>query len=259
MPKFDANLSMLFTEYEFLDRFKAAADAGFKGVEYLFPYAYSIDEINQRLKQNRLQQVLFNLPAGDWEGGDRGIACDPNRIAEFRDGVEQAAEYAQALGCKQVNALAGIVPENCQQETARETFINNLRFAAPHLKATGVRLLIEAINIRDIPGFFLNNTKQAISIIDQVGSDNLFYQYDIYHMQIMEGDLTPTLSKYINRIGHIQIADNPGRHEPGTGEINYPFVLNYLDEINYYGWVGCEYMPQSNTETGLLWRDKLTV
>lgn len=253
MPKLNANLSMLFTEYDFLDRFEAAAKAGFRGVEYLFPYAFDAADIAERLKANNLEQVLFNLPAGDWDAGERGIACHPDRVEEFRAGVDTAIEYAKQLGCGQCNALAGIVPEGVSQEQARQTFVENLRYAAPRLADAGIKLLAEAINTRDIPGFFLNNTAQALSILDEVGSDNLFYQYDIYHMQIMEGDLAPTIEANLNRIAHIQLADNPGRHEPGTGEINYHFMFDFLDRIGYSGWVGCEYKPATTTEEGLGW------
>ncbi|MCW8333641.1 hydroxypyruvate isomerase [Vibrio sp. SCSIO 43135] len=253
MPKFAANLSMLFTEVDFLDRFDAAADAGFQGVEYLFPYAFSAQEIKQKLEQNNLEQVLFNLPAGDWDAGDRGIAVDPNRIEEFQAGVPKAIEYAKALGCSQVNCLAGIVPDGVTEQDAHNAFVINLRFAAQALKAEGIALVIEAINTRDIPGFFLNTTEQAKAVIKEVGSDNISVQYDIYHMQIMEGDLAPTMSANIGQIAHVQLADNPGRHEPGTGEINYPFVLKHLDDLGYQGWVGCEYKPKTTTSEGLGW------
>ncbi|WP_288131065.1 hydroxypyruvate isomerase [Microbulbifer sp.] len=255
MPKFTANLSMLFTEVDFLDRFQAAAEAGFKGVEYLFPYDYSIEEIKQRLDDNGLTQVLHNLPAGDWGAGERGIACHPDRVEEFRAGVDKAIEYATALGCNQVNCLAGIVPDGVSQQQARATFVENLRFAAGRLKAAGILLIAEPINTRDIPGFFLNRTEQALEIFDEVGSSNLKLQYDIYHMQIMEGDLAPTMEKHLERIAHIQLADNPGRHEPGTGEINYPFLFQHLDKLGYQGWIGCEYKPKATTSEGLGWLD----
>lgn len=257
MIRLNANLTMLFNEVDFLDRFEQAARAGFKGVEYLFPYDFKVQDIHQRLLDNQLQQVLFNLPAGNWPEGDRGIACQPRRINEFREGVDRAIEYAQGLGCKQCNALAGLVPGNCTPEEAGETFIENLRFAAPKLQDAGIKLLIEAINTRDIPGFFLSNSKQAVSVLDAVGSDNLYYQYDIYHMQIMEGDLAMTIEKYLPRIAHMQLADNPGRHEPGSGEINYRFLFQHLERIGYQGWIGCEYMPAGDTVEGLIWRDRL--
>ena len=255
MPKFAANLSMLFTEVEFLDRFEAAARAGFKGVEYLFPYDYPAEELKRRLDANGLTQVLFNLPAGDWAAGERGIACHPDRVEEFREGVERAIAYARVLGNTQVNCLAGIKPEGGSDDQARATLVENLRFAAEKLAAAGIRLIAEPINTRDIPGFFLNRTEQALAIFDEVGSDNLKLQYDIYHMQIMEGDLAPTMEKHLARIAHVQIADTPGRHEPGTGEIHYPFLFAHLDRLGYDGWVGAEYKPAGRTEEGLGWLD----
>ncbi|MGO2508316.1 MAG: hydroxypyruvate isomerase [Vibrio hibernica] len=259
MPKFAANLSMLFTEVDFLQRFGQAADAGFQGVEYLFPYDFEATTIKNVLDTNKLTQVLFNLPAGDWAEGDRGIAVDPKRVEEFQKGVTKAIQYAKVLECTQVNCLAGIVPDGVSNEQAEQTFVSNLRFAAQALQENGISLIIEAINTRDIPGFFLNNTKQALDIIAKVGSNNLNFQYDIYHMQIMEGDLAPTLSEHIGQIQHVQLADNPGRHEPGTGEINYPFLFNHLDSIGYQGWIGCEYKPKTTTHEGLRWMDNLAV
>ncbi len=253
MPRFAANLTMMFNEVEFLDRFEAAADAGFSAVEYLFPYDFEAGRLAELLDRHRLVQVLHNLPAGDWNAGERGIACHPGREGEFRDGVGRAIEYATALGCEQVNCLAGIAPEGADREGLREVFIANLKYAARELDKKGVRLLIEPINTRDIPGFHLVHTSQARSIINEVGSDNLSLQYDVYHMQIMEGDLTPTLQANINVIRHVQIADNPGRNEPGTGEINYPFLFDALDKIGYEGWVGCEYKPLTTTAKGLGW------
>lgn len=253
MPKFAANLSMLFNEVEFLDRFDAAAKAGFQGVEYLFPYDFEAAEIKQRLDDNGLEQVLFNLPAGDWGAGERGIGCHPDRVDEFRAGVDKAIEYARVLGNTQINCLAGIQPQGVSDDEARRTLVDNLRFAADKLKAAGILLIAEPINTRDIPGFFLNRTEQALELFDEVGSDNLKLQYDIYHMQIMEGDLAPTMEKHLSRIAHVQLADNPGRHEPGTGEINYPFLFAHLDGLGYDGWVGCEYKPAGTTEEGLSW------
>lgn len=255
MPKFAANLSMLFTEEEFLDRFEAAAKAGFEGVEYLFPYDYTPAEIKSRLDANGLTQVLYNLPAGDWAAGERGIACHPDRVEEFRAGVDKAIEYAKVLGNTQVNCLAGIQPVGVSDDQARQTLVENLRFAADRLKAAGIRLIAEPINIRDIPGFFLNRTEQALTLFDEVASDNLKLQYDIYHMQIMEGDLAQTIETHLARIAHIQIADNPGRHEPGSGEIHYPFLFGHLDRLGYGGWVGAEYKPAGRTEEGLGWLD----
>ena len=253
MPRFNANLTMLFTELPFLDRFEAAAKAGFTGVEYLFPYDFAVDDLVQRLKAHGLTQVLHNMPAGDWAGGERGIAILPARADEFKAGVEKAIAYATALGCKQVNCIAGIAPAGIERPVLEETFIANLRFAAGRLKQAGIKLLIEAINPIDIPGFFLNTTAQSLDIIARTGSDNLFVQYDIYHMQITEGDLARTMERNIAMIPHIQLADNPGRHEPGTGEINYPFLFAHLDRIGYSGWVGAEYRPRTTTEAGLGW------
>lgn len=253
MAKFAANLSMLFSEVDFLDRFKEAGDAGFKGVEYLFPYDFEAAEIKKRLDDNGLEQVLFNLPAGDWGAGERGIACHPDRVEEFRAGVDKAIEYAKVLGNTQVNCLAGIQQDGVSEEEARKTLVENLRFAADKLKAADLLLIAEPINTRDIPGFFLNRTEQALALFDEVGSDNLQLQYDIYHMQIMEGDIAPTIEKHLKRIAHVQLADNPGRHEPGTGEINYPFLFSHLDGLGYDGWIGCEYKPKAGTKEGLGW------
>jgi len=253
MPRFAANLSMLFTEQDFLARFKAAADAGFSGVEYLFPYDFNSAQIRAQLQTHRLTQVLFNLPAGDWAQGERGIACHPDRIEEFKAGVDLAIAYAQVLGNTQINCLAGIRPQGLDDATVESTFIANLRYAADKLQAVGIRLVMEMINTRDIPGFYLNTTDQALAIQAKVGSANLFLQYDIYHMQIMEGDLAPTLSAHLGKINHVQLADTPGRHEPGTGEINYRFLFEHLDRIGYQGWVGCEYKPLTTTEASLGW------
>ena len=256
MPKLCANLSFLWSELDFMDRFAAAAKAGFKGVEYLFPYDYESGRIVEQLKKHRLAQVLHNLPGGNWAGGERGIGCHPGRAKEFQDGVAKAIEYATALGCRQVNCLAGIRPPHVDPNDARETFIKNLQYAAPRLKDAGIKLLIEPINTRDIPGFFLNYTRQALDIIKAVGSDNLYVQYDIYHMQIMEGDLARTIEANLKLIPHMQLADNPGRNEPGTGEINYGYLLPYIDRLGYGGWIGCEYKPATTTEAGLGWAKK---
>ena len=253
MPRFAANLSMLFTEVDFLDRFAAAADAGFSGVEYLFPYDYPAEQIKAQLDANKLQQVLFNLPAGDWAAGERGIACDPSRVEEFRAGVDKAIAYAQVLGNRQINCLAGIRPQGHDCATIKQTFVDNLKYAAGKLEAAGIRLVMEMINTRDIPGFYLNNTQQALEIREAVGSANLYLQYDIYHMQIMEGDLARTVESNLAVINHVQLADNPGRNEPGTGEINYRFLFEHLDRIGYQGWVGCEYKPKTTTAAGLGW------
>jgi hydroxypyruvate isomerase len=249
MPKFSANLSMLFTEYAFLDRFEAAAKAGFRGVEYLGPYEFPAPEIAARLKANGLTQALFNLPSGDWGKGERGIACHPDRVAEFRDGVSRAIDYAHALGCSMVNCLAGIATPKSTITEAHRTLVENLRYAAERLEKEGVLLVVEPINRFDMPGFFLTHSARAL----ETGASNLKLQYDIYHMQRMEGELTATIEKNLARIGHIQIAGNPGRHEPDIGEINYPFLIGRLDALGYAGWIGAEYKPKGKTEDGLGW------
>lgn len=253
MPRFAANLTMLFTELPFLDRFEAAARAGFTAVEFLFPYEFAPREIADRLAQHRLELVLHNLPAGDWAAGERGIACLPDRVEEFRRGVARAIEYAMVLGVPQLNCLAGKAPAGARADELRATFIDNVGYAAAELKKAGLRLLIEPINTFDIPGFYLSRTEQAVDILDATGADNAFVQYDVYHAQRMEGELAATLARFIGRIGHIQLADNPGRHEPGTGEINYDFLFAHLDRLGYRGWIGCEYKPQGSTASGLGW------
>jgi hydroxypyruvate isomerase len=254
MPRLAANLSMLFGEMPFLDRFAAAAKAGFAAVELQFPYDYALDDLRARLHASGLQLVLHNLPPGDWAKGERGIACHPDRVDEFRAGVERAIEYATALACPQLNCLAGIAPAGVPAQTLHATLAANLRFAAEKLKSAGIRLLIEPINVHDVPGFHLNRSRQALELIDEVGSDNLYLQYDIYHMQRMEGELANTIKANLGRIAHVQLADNPGRNEPGTGEINFRFLFGWLDAIGYRGWVGCEYRPATTTEAGLGWR-----
>jgi hydroxypyruvate isomerase len=253
MPKFAANLTMLFNELPFLDRFAAAKAAGFGGVEYLFPYDFEKAALREKLQQHGLTQVLHNLPAGNWAAGERGIAILPDRVDEFREGVMRAIDYAKALDCHQLNCLVGVAPANADSVELNEVLLKNLRFAAAALARERIRLLIEPINTIDIPGFFLSRTEQAVQIISDVQSDNLFVQYDIYHMQIMEGDIARTLQKHLARIAHVQLADNPGRNEPGTGEINYPFLFRYLDEIGYRGWIGCEYKPKATTSESLAW------
>lgn len=257
MPKFAANLTMLFTEVPFLDRFERAAKAGFTAVEFLFPYPFSTADIKARLDAHKLSLVLHNLPAGDWDAGERGIAILPDRVAEFRAGVAKAIEVGRALGVPRINCLAGKAPAGVDDAVLRRTFVENLRFASAALKEVGIQLLIEPINNFDIPGFWLNNTGKALSVMDEVGSDNLFLQYDIYHAQRTEGELAATMSRHLGRIGHIQLADNPGRNEPGTGEIHYPFLFRHLDRIGYSGHIGCEYKPAAGTEAGLTWMEKL--
>ena len=253
MASLAANLTMLFGDVDFLERFEAAANAGFRGVEFLFPYGYDAQVLGSRLREHGLVQVLHNLPAGNWSGGERGIACLPERTEEFKVGVEQAIEYAGALGCERVNCLAGILPPGADPAAARETFVRNLGYAAARMKAAGIALLIEPINTKDIPGFFLSGTAQAIAIMDAVGSDNLWLQYDIYHMQIMEGDVAQAIPRLLPRIKHMQLADVPGRHEPGTGSIDYGSLLPAIDRIGYTGWIGCEYVPAAGTAAGLGW------
>ena len=255
MPKLCANLTLLFNEHAFLERFAAAAKAGFKGVEYLFPYDHPKERLVEQLGKHKLVQVLHNLPAGDWAKGERGIACHPARVGEFQDGVGKAIEYAQALGCRQVNCLAGLCPD-APEDRQRAALVANLKFAALKLKEAGIKLLIEPINTIDLPGFYLTGSRQALDIIEEVGSDNLYLQYDIYHMQIMEGDLARTIETNLRLIPHMQLADNPGRHEPGTGEINYEFLFRHIDRIGYEGWIGCEYKPRTTTEAGLGWAQR---
>ena len=254
MTKLAANLTMMFNEVDFLDRFEAAEDAGFKGVEYLFPYPYPKEQLADKLATHKLVQVLHNLPAGDWAKGERGIACQPERVGEFQDSVGKAIDYATALGCKQLNCLAGIAPAGADRDKVRATFVSNLRFAADKLGAAGIKVLTEPVNSFDIPGFFLTGTRQALDILKDVGSTNLYLLYDIYHMQRMEGELANTIKANLPRIAHFQLADNPGRHEPGTGEINYRFLFGFLDTIGYDGWIGCEYRPLGKTADGLGWR-----
>jgi len=253
MPRFAANLSMMFTEVPFIERFARAAKAGFTEVEFLFPYAHPIAELKSVLADNGLTVVLHNMPAGDWDAGDRGMACNPERGAEFRDGVALGVAYASGLGAPNLHCMAGKVPAGVPAATLHETFVSNLRHAAGEARKAGLTLLIEPINHYDIPGYFISRSAEALAIIDEVGADNLKLQYDIYHMQRMEGELAATLSKQLARIGHIQLADNPGRNEPGTGEINYPFLFAHLDRIGYTGAIGCEYKPAGNTEAGLGW------
>jgi hydroxypyruvate isomerase len=253
MPRFAANLTMLYNEHPFLDRFAAAHADGFKAAEFLFPYTFAKEQIAETLHYHGLQQVLHNLPAGNWDAGERGIACLPGRTGEFQDGVGRAIEYATALACPQVNCLAGIAPTGADDDRVHATLVDNLKFAASKLAAAGIRLLIEPVNDKDIPGFWLNYADQAVSLIDEVGSNNLFVQYDLYHQQRMSGELASTFRRLKDRIAHIQVADNPGRNEPGTGEINYPYLFDALDREGYTGWIGCEYKPKTTTSEGLGW------
>ncbi|MBL8486633.1 MAG: hydroxypyruvate isomerase [Rhodocyclaceae bacterium] len=253
MPRFSANLSFLFPELDLPDRFAAARDAGFAAVEFHFPYAFDRGLLADAAAGASLPVVLFNLPAGDWAGGERGIACHPERMAEFQDGVGAAVEWARLLGCPRVNCLAGIPPPGVSLARARETLVENLRFAAAVLQRAGVELVMEPLNTRDTPGFLVSRTRQGLDIIAEAACPNLRLQYDVYHAQVMEGDLARTLAEHLPRIGHVQIADNPGRGEPGTGEINFPFLFAHLDRIGYAGWVGCEYRPSGGRGSATGW------
>lgn len=264
MPRFAANLSMLYPELEFLDRFDAAAKDGFAGVEYLFPYAFPAAEIAARLKTNGLKQVLFNAPPGNWDGGERGLACLPGRESEFRDGIAKALDYAAALDCPRVHVMAGLLPASLPRETAKAAYVENLRWAAAEAAKAGRDLLIEPINTRDIPGFFLNRQDEAHAIVEAIGAPNLKVQFDLYHCQIVEGDVAMKIRKYLptGRVGHIQIAGVPERHEPDIGELNHPYLFKVIDEVSaqcgWDGWVGGEYRPArgavpNGTSDGLGW------
>jgi len=256
MTKLAANLSMMFSEVSFLDRFQAAANAGFKGVEYLFPYEYPAEQIREKLDQNGLTQVLFDFPAGNWDDGDRGIGSIPERSGEFQDGVGTAVEYAKTLGCERLTVLAGKGGAGSDPVDMQETLIENLKFAARAVRGTNIIVLLEAINTIDIPGYSVFSTHQSRDAVEAADSPSLKIQYDIYHMQIMEGDVTRTINANFDSIHHYQLADNPGRHEPGTGELNYDFLLSHLDAKGYDGWIGCEYIPIAGTVEGLGWAAK---
>ncbi|WP_432473679.1 hydroxypyruvate isomerase family protein [Amphritea sp. HPY] len=253
MPDFAVNLSMLFTELPLIERFQAAAQAGFRKVEIQFPYELSIEQIRQQLDTNDLQLILINAPAGDWAAGERGIACHPERLEEFRQGLDLACQYASNLNCGMINVLSGIAPASCSSGEAEEAFIDNLKYAGALLEKSGIKLVAEAINTQDIPGFLLHNSQQAFDLFDRVGQSNLKLQYDIYHMQIMEGNLIHTLRNNLHRIGHIQFADVPGRHEPQTGELNFTNIFNALDDMGYSGPLSLEYVPATTTLPGLSW------
>jgi hydroxypyruvate isomerase len=258
VPRFAANVSMMFNEVAFLDRFGAAADAGFQAVEFLFPYEYPADTIAERLEQTGLENVLFNLPPGDWKAGERGMAAIPGRENEFRDSVEIALGYARRLGTRRVHAMAGIPPAGADRAACKSAYIANLRHAAERLGEAGITVLIEPINTRDMPGYFLNTQAEAAEICAAVGLPDLKMQMDCYHMQIVEGDIATKLRKHAARCGHVQIAGVPDRHEPDTGEVHYPYLFGVLDEIGYSGWVGCEYRPAGNTVDGLGWLRRWT-
>jgi hydroxypyruvate isomerase len=253
MPRFAANLSMMFNEVPFLDRFALAAKAGFKGVEFLFPYEHPAAEIAARLRDNSLQQVLFNAPAGDFAKGERGMAAIPGKQAAFRESIKLALEYATTLACPRLHIMAGLKPEGVAHDTLTAVYGANLAYAAEECAKVGVKPIIEPINHRDIPGFFLNTTDQAAAIIAAVGPEKLGMQFDLYHCQITEGDVVKRVEKHLPLIAHMQVADTPGRHEPGTGEVNWPFVFKTIDALGFRGWIGCEYRPAGETLAGLSW------
>ncbi len=257
MPRFCANLSMMFNEVAFLDRFAAASQADFKAVEFLFPYDHPAADVRARLGDNGLELVLFNMPPGDWAAGERGITCLPGRVAEFRAGVDRALEYAAALSCKMVHCMAGIVPAGVAPATAAALYAANLAWACEQAHAAGVKIVIEPINHRDMPGFHLNTMQQGADVIEAIGRDRLGLQFDVYHCQVTEGDITSRMAALFPVIAHMQIADVPGRHEPGTGEIAWPYVFGRIDALGYAGWVGCEYRPAADTLAGLEWRKRL--
>jgi hydroxypyruvate isomerase len=253
MPRFAANLSLLFTEVPLLERFGRAAAAGFEAVEILFPYEHAIGDLQRALADSGLGLVLFNTPPGDWAAGERGFACDPDRCADFRAALDQAAAYASALKPRHVHCMAGLRPAGAGRAELDPTYVANLRLAAATLGRCGSGVTIEPINRRDMPGYHLASSAHAVAVLDAVGAPNLRLQYDVYHAQRSEGELAATLTRLLERIGHVQIADTPGRHEPGSGEINYPFLFALLDRLGYAGWVACEYRPQAGTEAGLGW------
>ncbi|MEO6022878.1 MAG: 2-oxo-tetronate isomerase [Burkholderiales bacterium] len=256
MLKFAANLSMMFNEVPFLERFGAAAQAGFRAVEFLFPYEFTADDIAERLQKHGLTQALFNVPPGDWAKGERGLTLLPGRESEFATGVEQAIEYAKVLKCDQIHIMAGIAPAGVQRNVMMEVYVTNLSFAAHRLAAENIRALIEPINYYDVPGYFLNTQAEARAVIDKVGSDNLFLQQDLYHCQIMEGNLAKLITEYRDIARHYQIAGVPGRHEPDLGEINHPYLFDLIDQLGYTGYIGCEYRPRGDTREGLGWAAK---
>jgi hydroxypyruvate isomerase len=256
MPRFSANISMLFKELEFPERFEAAAQAGFRAVEIQFPYGWSKRQLGEIAQRAGVEVVLINIPAGDPEKGERGIGCLPSRVAEFREGVAKAIEYSKALGCKQMNCLAGIAPQDVDGAKLRQTYVSNLRYSAGELARHGMTLLIEPISTQAVPGFYLNRSADALAIIDEVGAGNLKLQYDLYHMRIMGDDLAATIETNLARIGHMQFADVPGRHEPGTGEIDFPALFDLIDRLGYREWMGAEYVPAGKTEESLAWAKK---
>ena len=259
MPRLAANLSMMFNEVPFLDRFAAARKQHFDGVEFLFPYEYPAAELRKRLDGEGLAQALFNMPPGDWSKGERGLASLPGRQAEFREGTKQALDYAGALGCKLVHAMAGIVPAGVSPVTAASVYAANLAWAAEQAVKAGVKLVIEPINHRDMPGYFLNTEAQGAAVVEAIGRDRLGLQFDVYHCQTTEGDVTKRMEAVLPLVPHMQLADVPARNEPGTGEIGWEFVFRRIDELGYQGWIGCEYRPLGDTVAGLAWRKRYGV
>ena len=259
MPRLAANLSMMFNEVPFLDRFAAARQAGFEAVEFLFPYDFPAAEIRKRLDDHGLTLALFNMPPGDWAKGERGLASLPGRTQEFRDGAVKALDYAVALGATLVHCMAGIVPEGVAPVTAASRYAVNLAWAGEKALEAGVRIAIEPINHQDMPGYFLNTEAQGAAVVEAVGRDRLGLQFDVYHCQITEGDITRRMERFMPVIAHMQIADVPARNEPGTGEIGWPYVFRRMDELGYHGWVGCEYRPAAGTVEGLRWRERFGV
>lgn len=253
MPKFAANLSMMFNELPFLDRFQAAADAGFRAVEFMFPYEHKPEQIAAKAAAAKVEIVLFNLPAGNWEAGERGITCLPGREEAYRTSVDRALEYQAVLGNRKLHSMAGIVPAGVDPIQCRVRLASNLRYAAEKLAERNVTLVLEAINARDMPGFVVSTQRDALTFLDLVEAENLKLMMDLYHMQVSEGDLATCLRRYADRCGHIQIAGCPERHEPDTGEIRYEYLFKVIDEIGYADWVGCEYRPAGKTVDGLGW------
>jgi hydroxypyruvate isomerase len=253
VPRFSANISVLFGEVELPERFEAAARAGFKAVEIQFPYAWNQERLAQLARRASVEVVLINIPAGVSEKGDRGLGCLPGRVAEFRHGLAGAIDYAKALGCRQMNCLAGVAPPDVDEKKLRETYLSNLRYAAGELARHGMTLLIEPISTQAVPGSYLNRSAQAFALLDEAGVENLKVQYDLYHMRIMGDDLAATIAANLARIGHMQFADVPGRHEPGTGEIDFHSLFDLMDRLGYRGWVGAEYTPTRKTGESLAW------
>lgn len=252
MPRFAANLSMMFTDVPFIERFSRAAKAGFEAVEFLFPYDFAPELLAEELKKNGLTQALFNMPAGNWDAGERGMAAIPGREKEFRDNVDKALEYALVLGCKNLHAMSGVV-SGLDYDSCKKTYIENFRYAADKVAPHGITVLTEPINTRNMPGYFINHQLDAVRFMEEVGRPNVSVQFDLYHAQIMDGDLTKLAEKMAGKFAHVQVASVPDRHEPDEGELNFPYLFDVLDRIGYKGFIGCEYNPRGKTEDGLAW------